>query len=360
MIRVIPFDERDEDSRRAILRPYLKLLAMGTRFDGKALIALGQKFGFSEEEATRVVGKTEKEQVDFPESRTRDYLYRDGDLNVDRLYTLLTVPMVKEIWGESRIPDEVIRDSHAADFFVYKNISGKPEMYDFTRAMKTPVCPYCNRVFTSTIQEDDGKTVVRPEIDHFMSKSVYPIFSMSIMNWIPSCPICNRRKGTNENLLYPYLEEVGANCTFETSPVDASRGIFLTGQENSEESFEIVCAIHENIPDASAYAPLTKRLKAKDISTDKVKEEYIKRLRNSANLFGWHAVAQSHKAYVLKMYRREYAFGKAYQNSLTRSFHELFTDESLTYLRSIKRENWGESPLSKLTYDIDQEIKGLR
>ena len=56
MIRMIPFDERDDNNKREILRAYLKLLAKGTKFSNEILRALfTQKFGFSEKEAMDII-----------------------------------------------------------------------------------------------------------------------------------------------------------------------------------------------------------------------------------------------------------------------------------------------------------------
>jgi len=60
--------------------------------------------------------------------------------------------------------------------------------YHLTKDLKVDVCPYCNRNYTHTL-EDNGKT--RPELDHFYPKSKYPFLALSIYNLIPSCHVCN-------------------------------------------------------------------------------------------------------------------------------------------------------------------------
>lgn len=49
-------------------------------------------------------------------------------------------------------------------------------------------CPYCNRSYIFTI---DSNKKVKPEIDHFYPKHLYPLVACSYYNLIPSCSICN-------------------------------------------------------------------------------------------------------------------------------------------------------------------------
>ena len=69
-----------------------------------------------------------------------------------------------------------------------------PYTMQFGRNIRT--CPYCNRQYITAIQNGDRK--VRADIDHFLPKGRYPIFSMSIYNLIPSCKVCNTLKWHNE------------------------------------------------------------------------------------------------------------------------------------------------------------------
>lgn len=61
--------------------------------------------------------------------------------------------------------------------------------YIFTIENGLRVCPYCNRQYITPIYSDNGK--VRGDLDHFLPKSKYPYFSMSIYNLVPACMFCN-------------------------------------------------------------------------------------------------------------------------------------------------------------------------
>jgi hypothetical protein len=71
-------------------------------------------------------------------------------------------------------------------------------------------CTYCNRSYTYALDEE-GK--IKPEIDHFYSKGIYPLFAASYYNLIPSCETCNGfgAKGTSDTfetgIKNPYLIE---------------------------------------------------------------------------------------------------------------------------------------------------------
>lgn len=69
-------------------------------------------------------------------------------------------------------------------------------------------CTYCNRQYTITIEED-GKFITRPQFDHWLPKSVFPLLALSFYNLIPSCSICNSSaKGDQifsfKKLIHPY------------------------------------------------------------------------------------------------------------------------------------------------------------
>ena len=81
--------------------------------------------------------------------------------------------------------------------------------YRYVEMMNVRVCPYCNRHYITTINLP--KRAYRADIDHFLPKSKYPIFAMSLGNWVPSCMPCNRSLKRNrvfdENTANPYIQD---------------------------------------------------------------------------------------------------------------------------------------------------------
>ena len=51
------------------------------------------------------------------------------------------------------------------------------------------VCPYCNRSYINSRERNLGA-----ELDHFYNKKDYPMFAISLYNFIPSCSTCNKLK----------------------------------------------------------------------------------------------------------------------------------------------------------------------
>lgn len=71
-------------------------------------------------------------------------------------------------------------------------------------------CPYCNRNYIYSISRN---RVVKPEIDHFYPKAIYPLLAVSFFNLIPSCQSCNGFNGKGKSnpflvgLKSPYMIE---------------------------------------------------------------------------------------------------------------------------------------------------------
>jgi hypothetical protein len=92
--------------------------------------------------------------------------------------------------------------------------------YVFVMESGVRVCPYCNRQYITPVYSDLGK--LRGEIDHFLPKSVYPYFSMSLYNMIPVCHTCNHKKGAKDfdfESINPYQESLNDHFTFEVNPL---------------------------------------------------------------------------------------------------------------------------------------------
>jgi len=66
------------------------------------------------------------------------------------------------------------------DLFVAEKDSDTWGAYWLMRELQVNVCPYCNRLYTTTYRtEEDGTGSTRPEFDHFYPQSKYPFFAVS-------------------------------------------------------------------------------------------------------------------------------------------------------------------------------------
>lgn len=91
------------------------------------------------------------------------------------------------------------------------------------------VCPYCNRNYINS----RGKSF-SAEMDHFYNKQDFPIFAISLYNFIPSCGTCNRLKGSNDLKINPYLKDETNNVTFDIIRDKESYQIKLKYKKNGE------------------------------------------------------------------------------------------------------------------------------
>jgi hypothetical protein len=117
------------------------------------------------------------------------------------------------------------------DAFNYEHILAqhKERAYRLTEMKVTIVCTYCNRQYVFTVNKPKKKGlehIVRPELDHWYSKELYPLMSLSFYNLIPSCHTCNSAvKGSAVfslvSHIHPYLQ-VDANPKIEFRPTVAS------------------------------------------------------------------------------------------------------------------------------------------
>ncbi len=234
-----------------------------------------------------------------------------------------------------------------SNVFDYKSLTKKHKK-DFAALillLNVNVCPYCGRAFTTTIKKigkRGGKNYIRTnQVDHYLPKSDYPWLALSIWNWIPVCGSCNLHKSSSTKLfLYPYEEEMGDIYRFATCP---TRGMdYLIGAQNSKDNFDIILK------------------PAVDPST--LSDDYKNHIKNELTIIGTTELYSSHKDYVCNMFRQRYIFGNPFIESLTKL--KLFNTKedvlAMMYFKRIDAESIGNSPLDKLTRDINHEIDVLQ
>lgn len=288
-----------------------------------------------------------------------DYLYETGKkgacpadvppMKKAHVRRLLTVPMndldndlkkigqidgenIKTINGDTykrKKSDELL------DFvFRYESFSKRGQAFSLLKDMDVNVCPYCNRIYTVTLTENGHRS--RPQFDHYLSKSKYPYFAVSLLNLIPSCGLCNQAKNDREDrILYPYFEEMGTDVMFRTK---AENGLaYLTGCPSAEGEFSI------ELEETGSITP-----------------ELQEKVQKSKDVFHLTQLYNEHKDYVLYLYRKRYMFSDEYLQMICDSFPEMagkFDElKGLLYLMDLEKEQWGRRPLAKLTHDIDLQI----
>jgi len=201
--------------------------------------------------------KPRKDQANISNAQKttrRNFIYRKFNFNNDnQIYELICADfnrMKKFIEDAAYIPKtffahnstrlghtRTINKSERDEIFRafgYEEFSDINERFDwgaytFCKELGVNVCPYCNREYIFTIIKEKKyqpqnttqsryNRIIRPQIEHYFPKSIYPYLSCSIYNMIPTCSICNTQKSTtdtyNRTIVYPYEEEFGNDGHF--------------------------------------------------------------------------------------------------------------------------------------------------
>ncbi len=195
--------------------------------------------------------------------------------------------------------------------------------YDFVKVLGLNSCPYCNRNYIFVVDSDNGK--LRPEIDHFYPKSIYPFLAMSFYNLIPSCAICNHTKSdkVEESLENPYeLEANSYKFTYRPTTVKFAA---VNKEKYNFNNFEI--EIYGN--------------------------------KANLNIFKLEELYKQHKDIVLELLIKKAYYPQSYIEELSK--FGFTKDEIYRYLlcNYLSDEDLHKRPLSKLIKDISEELQFL-
>ncbi|EXM40289.1 hypothetical protein RASY3_09405 [Ruminococcus albus SY3] len=143
-------------------------------------------------------------------------------------------------------------------------------------------CPYCNRQYITTWTDETKGVNSTADLDHFYQKSTYPLFALSLFNFVPSCQICNSRmKNSNDTeTLYPYeegMDEFRFRCYPKNSSSDDLVDFWLANKTNDPNK------LLENY-----------KLELFDNSDDNSDVTHIQRIKGSKEVFHLEEVYQTH------------------------------------------------------------------
>lgn len=215
--------------------------------------------------------------------------------------------------------------------FRYDTFSSRKNAYDILRVEKVTVCPYCNRQYIFTLDNNE----VRPQFDHYYPKSIYPYLAVSIFNLIPSCSICNQSKSTldtyKEPILYPFEEEFGDEVRFS---IDSDDIKYLHG---ITDDFDIWIQME---------------------GVDSLKVKKIEKQNERLHLA---ELYDKHKDYVKDIAWNHYINSEERIDEIMRRFPGMFLTKedaiSTIYMNDIRLKSLGKRPLAKLTRDIYRELE---
>ena len=115
--------------------------------------------------------------------------------------------------------------------------------YLFAYESKIRTCPYCNRQYITAVLTSNGK--MRATLDHFLPKNIYPYFSMSLYNLVPSCYSCNSslkgKRDFNVHDINPYYESYDDYVKFVANiPLNEKINIDLVNKKKGNYKYRQV------------------------------------------------------------------------------------------------------------------------
>ena len=221
-------------------------------------------------------------------------------------------------------------DDIKSKYFGYKTTIGytkdkQSHAYWLMSKLNVNVCPYCNRNYTFTVSNN------RPQIDHFYCQETYPYLSLSFYNLIPSCPVCNHIKKTEDLEIHPHKDEFGEDCKFQIDKIEK-------------------CVLSENYDNWNLG--FTPHYQKYDKNIDKLK---LIEFYNGCN---GHC---GHKDYVAEIVFKAQAYNNEYYKTLIDTFRSqgLSSQEMnlLIFGNYTEVEDMSRRSLSKLTKDILDQLK---
>lgn len=190
------------------------------------------------------------------------------------------------------------------------------------KASGIEICPYCNRQYIDIFdrQNDDGKKAIA-QLDHFYPKEQFPLYALSLYNFVPSCGSCNQGKSDKTKLLiYPFTEK--------------------SKEENQQPYFKIKSEdldhLRGNVLPEIDYAFI-----------DSDKKTHADSLHHK-NMY------QNHRVFAQRLLQRQRLYNPSYIAQVKEFFPKLSDEEIREVLFGFSGdlEELKQKPLSKLAHDI--------
>lgn len=260
-----------------------------------------------------------------------EYLSKDGEIDDNKIERIL-IGSYDELIEAIKYIGEVEEGRNEIFHVLYRNFINRNLAKEWAELIGVNICPYCNRSYIHTLKSKR----VRPQYDHFFPKSKYPYLAVSMYNLIPCCAICNSAKKAADTysvskMIYPFEEEFGYSANFTIDYDD----IFIYLGESDHFKLKID---YNNISN----------------------KEIADKIKNSIEILHLEELYDKHKDYIKNILKSKYIYTDEYYESLLKSYPSLFSDineiRNFSYFNYLEKENWDQQILSKLTFDILNDI----
>jgi len=204
--------------------------------------------------------------------------------------------------------------------FNYNEIIDSKIRVEILNNIEITICPYCNRQYIDFYRRNKRLRSVA-QLDHFYPKKKFPLFSMTLANFIPSCSYCNTvlKNDLMFPLVYPYDFCDNKEKIFEID-------IYNTGVKTLYQSSDVEININ-------------------------LKSKFYQQL----SFFHIKEIYENHKVDVANLINKKNLYNDSYRNML---IHNLDMDISREQFKNILFGFSGEEkdlytiPLAKLKHDV--------
>lgn len=243
------------------------------------------------------------------------------------------------------------------EIFPYKQIFQKkedPMFYAATLAheLNTPVCPYCNREYITSVITSKEKKIIGPTFDHFLSQKDYPFLKLSFFNLIPSCTTCNSRLKNQtefdfEHFLYPYCDSYEGLANFE---LRLGKSILKTPIDDSAiiEENKLIIKIKNQSRSIKLFGPNPKKIKKK----------------GNLNVFQTQKIYNdSHKDVAFDILEKFRRIPKSQIDSIIKTLEgQSKTQQEIYrfyYGNYLNEDDFNKRPLARMTRDIARQLESI-
>lgn len=149
-----------------------------------------------------------KKETSPKTKKTKTVFTNEANYKLNLLFRGHIFELENEPWFMEYL-EKPLNSEYASDYFDYEKWG---EMKKWRTKLMTAtgvvICPYCDRQYITPFSyksENETKKKTLSTLDHFYTKSKYPLFALSLFNFIPACYGCNSVIRGDEALnIYPY------------------------------------------------------------------------------------------------------------------------------------------------------------
>ena len=194
-------------------------------------------------------------------------------------------------------------------------------------------CVFCNSQLCVTVSSKKNELIAKFQVDHYLNKSEYPCFSVSLFNLYPVCASCNLKKGIHKIDFDLYVDSKDikkSNYSFQLEDIDASVAKYLLDRKSENLSIKFI----EPTPPIGH--------------------------KSFNEVFSIEGIYETQKDLAEELILKAEIYTKSYKETLVKSFKEIFSNTNIT--NRIIIGNYAEEneihnrPMAKFTQDIAKQL----